>query len=172
MTDATDTTPDESDSGLRERFFHADESRDPGEANIQRFGVTFHPVVFPLSLVLIAAFVAATVVLGDQAATWYTSAFEFVNRNFGWFLLLAVNVYLFGLLAFGISGFDTIRLGGPDAEPEFSTFSWLAMLFSSGMGVGSLFFGVAEPTQHLLSGSGPFLMSRQIPPPRVERRPR
>jgi choline-glycine betaine transporter len=146
VTDVTDTTPDESDSGLRERFFHADEGHDPEEENVQRFGVTFHPVVFPLSLVLIAAFVVVTVVLGDQAAAWYTSAFTFVNRNFGWFFVLAVNVYLFGLLAFGVSGFGTIRLGGPDAEPEFSTFSWLAMLFSSGMGVGLLFFGVAEPT--------------------------
>ena len=156
MTDATDTTPDESDAGLRERFFHADESRDASEANVQRFGVTFHPVVFPLSLVLIAVFVLVTVVLGDQAAAWYASAFEFVNRNFGWFFILVVNVYLFGLLAFAFSGFGTIRLGGPDADPEFSTFSWLAMLFSSGMGVGLLFFGVAEPTQHLLSGGGSF----------------
>jgi len=97
-----------------------------------------------------------TVVLGSDAARVYAATSEFVNQTFGWWYVVAVNVYLVSLVAIGLSEFGTIRLGGPDAAPEFSTLAWLAMLFSAGMGVGLLFFGVAEPISHLLSGGGSF----------------
>ncbi|WP_340099829.1 BCCT family transporter [Salinibaculum salinum] len=115
-----------------------------------------HPVVFPLTLLFVALFLGFTLVLGDQAARVYSVVFESLNRNFGWFYILAVNVFIFALAWFGMSSYGHIRLGGPDAEPEFSNMSWLAMLFTSGMGVGLLFFGVAEPMYHFLSGGGSF----------------
>lgn len=156
LTASTDTAGDGDEETVRERLFHADTAREPGDTNVEWFGMTVHPVVFPLSLVLIATFVCLTILFGERAATWYSTAFDVVTGNFGWFLILAVNVYLVALLTFGLSRYGTIRLGGPDAEPEFSVFAWLAMLFSSGMGVGLLFFGVSEPIQHLLSGGGSF----------------
>jgi choline/carnitine/betaine transport len=146
---------------LREQFFHADVEREPGETNVRLFAVDVHPVVFPVSVLALAAVVALTIGLGEQAGTAYKRVFDSVNRNFGWFYVLAVNVFIVALVAFGVGRFGDIRLGGPDAQPEFSRRGWLAMLFTAGMGVGLLFFGVAEPMFHFLSGGGSFF---EVPP--------
>ena len=114
-----------------------------------------------MSLAIVIVFVVITVGLGDQAATAYQLTFDFVNESFGWLYVLAVNVYLIALVTIGLSEYGSLRLGGPDAEPEFSTVAWFTMLFSAGMGIGLLFFGVAEPTNHLLSGGGSFF---DVPP--------
>lgn len=124
--------------------------------NVRRFGFEFDPFVFPASLAIVAAFVLVTVGLGDQAAQAYTLTNAFVNEYFGWLYVLAVNAFLIALIAIAWSDFGDLRLGGPNATTEFSSAAWFAMLFSSGMGIGLLFFGVAEPINHLLSGGGSF----------------
>ncbi|WP_248299448.1 BCCT family transporter [Halorhabdus amylolytica] len=156
MSDSTQETTAGNEPTIREQLFHADLEREPGDDNVHRWGIDVHPVVFPLSLAFIAIFVALTVGFGDRATTAYRTVFDAVNANFGWFYVLSVNVFITALVAFGLSKYGEIRLGGPDAEPEFSTFAWLAMLFSAGMGIGLLFFGVAEPMYHFLSGGGSF----------------
>lgn len=161
MTDRTENTSTSDELTVREQLFHADLDREPGKSNIQRFGIDVHPVVFPLSILTLAVFVALTIGLGEQAATEYQTVFDYVNRNFGWLYVLAVNIFIIALVAFGFSRYGDIRLGGPDAEPEFSRLEWLAMLFTAGMGVGLLFFGVAEPMYHFLSGGGSFF---DVPP--------
>jgi choline/glycine/proline betaine transport protein len=161
VTDQTENTPTQGDSTLREQVFYADLDRDLGETNVQLFGIDLHPVVFPLSVLALALFVTLTVGLGEQAETAYEAVFGYVNRNFGWFYVLAVNVFIIALVTFGTSRYGNIRLGGPDAEPEFSRLGWIAMLFTAGMGVGLLFFGVAEPMNHFLSGGGSFF---DVPP--------
>ena len=153
------TDPSEAETAeptVRERLFYADLQRNPGDDNVRRWGIEVHPVVFPLALTFIVLFVALTIGFGDRAVTAYETVFDTVNTHFGWFYILAVNVFITALVAFGLSGYGTIRLGGPEADPEFSTFAWLAMLFSAGMGIGLLFFGVAEPMYHFLSGGGSF----------------
>ena len=69
---------------------------------------------------------------------------DFISNNFGWFLILAVNVYLLQVIYLAFSKYGTIRLGGKNAVPDFSRLSWFAMLFSAGMGIGILFWNVAE----------------------------
>lgn len=69
--------------------------------------------------------------------------------SFGWFYLASVCAALVFMLYLAFGKHGGIRLGGPDAEPEFSTPSWFAMLFSAGMGIGLVFFGAAEPISHL-----------------------
>ncbi len=78
-----------------------------------------------------------------------------VNRSFegrGWLIMLTVTGLLFLCLWLAVSRFGSIRLGADDERPEFSTPAWLAMLFSAGMGVGLLFWGVAEPLTHFAFG--------------------
>ena len=78
-----------------------------------------------------------------------------VNRTFqgrGWFIMLAVTGLLFFCVWLAASRFGTIRLGADEDRPEFSTPAWLAMLFSAGMGVGLLFWAVAEPLTHFAFG--------------------
>ena len=155
MADADETTGSMSD-GLQVELFHPESDREPGDTNIQALGFDIHPVVFPVALVIIALFIAVTVILGDQAASAYTALFNFIGENFGWFYLLAVNVFIVVLLFFAFSRYGKIKIGGVEAEKEFSDFSWMAMLFSAGMGIGLMFFSVSEPLYYFQNVPGFF----------------
>ena len=149
MSDSEQTG--EMSDGLQVELFHPDSAREPGDTNIQKFGFDIHPVVFPVALALIALFIAVTIVLGDSASAAYTWLFNFIGENFGWFYLLAVNIFIVVLLYFAFGKFGNIRIGGVEAEKEFSDFSWMAMLFSAGMGIGLMFFSVLEPVFYFTS---------------------
>ncbi|AHG02368.1 glycine/betaine ABC transporter (plasmid) [Halostagnicola larsenii XH-48] len=131
--------------GLQMDLFHPDSERDPGDKNVQKWGFDVHPVVFPVALLLVAVFVAATVLLGEQTAAVYSGVRSFFEGNFGWFYLLSVNFFIAVLLFFAFSKYGKIRIGGVEAEKEFSDFAWMAMLFSAGMGIGLMFYSVSEP---------------------------
>jgi choline/glycine/proline betaine transport protein len=146
MSKSDETTGEMSD-GLQVELFHPDSDREPGDTNKQLLGGRFdvHPVVFPVALVLIAVFVAVTILLGDQATSAYNWLFNTINSTFGWFYILAVNIFIVTVLYFAFSKYGNIKIGGVEAEKEFSDFSWMAMLFSAGMGIGLMFFSVTEP---------------------------
>ena len=150
MTDGEDTTGEMSE-GLQVELFHPESDREPGDTNIQKFGFDIHPVVFPVALGIIAVFVASTILFQDAAASIYGEAFSFVNTTFGWFYILAVNLFILTVLYFAFSKYGSIKIGGVEAEKEFSDFSWMAMLFSAGMGIGLMFFSVTEPMGYLSS---------------------
>jgi choline/glycine/proline betaine transport protein len=160
MADSDRTTGEMSD-GLQVELFHPDSDRSPGDTNIERFGFDVHPVVFPISLVIIVAFVVATILLGEQASEVYGAVFNFINSTFGWFYILAVNLFIVTILYFAISKYGNIRIGGVEAEKEFDDVSWMAMLFSAGMGIGLMFFSVAEPMWHFGSDASEFMV---VPP--------
>jgi len=141
---SNDETGEMSD-GLQVELFHPDSDRKPGDTNIQKFGFDVHPVVFPVALALIGLFITVTLVLGESASSAYTWLFDFIGSNFGWFYLLAVNIFIVVLLYFAFGKFGSIKIGGVEAEKEFSDFAWMAMLFSAGMGIGLMFFSVLEP---------------------------
>jgi len=105
------------------------------------------PVFWPASILLII-FIAVTLIVGDPMEKVFDNVQNWISNNFGWFLILAVNVYLFLALYFAFSKAGRIRLGGRNAVPEFSRGAWFSMLFSAGMGIGILFWSVAEPIFH------------------------
>ncbi len=113
------------------------------------------PTVFWIAAVLSAAFVVWGI-LGTEslAAVFDAVLWSFLVPNFGWVFILSS----FGFLAFAVylafSRYGKVRLGAQDERPEFSTVSWVAMMFSAGMGIGLMFFGVAEPLSHM--GAPPF----------------
>ncbi|GCF15289.1 choline transporter [Haloarcula mannanilytica] len=144
MPDSDDATGEMSD-GLQVELFHPESDREPGDTNIQAAGFDVHPVVFPVALVIIALFIAVTVLMGETASSAYTWLFNTIGDTFGWFYLLAVNIFIITLLYFAFSKYGKIKIGGVKAEKEFSDFSWMAMLFSAGMGIGLMFFSVSEP---------------------------
>jgi len=154
MADGEDEAVGDMSDGLQVELFHPESDREPGDTNIQRFGFDIHPVVFPIALVVIALFIAVTIALGDGAAEAYQRLFDFIGANFGWFYLLVVNVFIIVLLYFAFSKFGNIKIGGVEAEKEFSDFSWMAMLFSAGMGIGLMFFSVLEPVFYYVSTPG------------------
>ncbi|WP_329798487.1 BCCT family transporter, partial [Klebsiella quasipneumoniae] len=74
-----------------------------------------------------------------------------IFTNASWFYILAVALILLSVTFLGLSRYGDIKLGPDHAQPDFSYHSWFAMLFSAGMGIGLMFFGVAEPVMHYLS---------------------
>ena len=109
-----------------------------------------HPVVFPVSVALTVGFAVFAGVFTETASGVFTPLQAFITERFGWLLIGGVA----GLLAFSIylavGPFAKIKLGPDDSEPDYSTLSWFAMLFSAGMGIGLLYYGVAEPITHYL----------------------
>lgn len=78
-------------------------------------------------------------------------AFDLFVTRVGWFYLLVVSLFLLFCLWLLISPYRNIRLGSDDSRPQFSNLSWFAMLFSAGMAIGLIFWGIAEPMSHQLS---------------------
>ncbi|MDM4720254.1 BCCT family transporter [Micromonospora sp. WMMA1363] len=78
---------------------------------------------------------------GEAGLTWAIS-------TFGWFFVLAADAFLVLAVVIAATRFGRIRLGADSDEPEFNTLAWVAMMFSAGMGIGLVFFAVAEPIQH------------------------
>ena len=74
-----------------------------------------------------------------------------LSNSLGWLIILAANAILVFVIYLAFSKHKNLILGGPDAKPEFSNINWIAMLFSAGLGIGLLFYGVAEPIMHLSS---------------------
>lgn len=108
-------------------------------------------VVFWASLVVVLPFVLWGALAGDSLAAAAGAARSFVVDRFGWFYLLTATVLLVGVIALAASRFGRIRLGKDTDQPEYSTGAWFAMLFSAGMGIGLVFWGVAEPVAHFMS---------------------
>ncbi|MGM0546168.1 MAG: BCCT family transporter [Bacteroidota bacterium] len=110
-----------------------------------------HKPVFWPSVVLIITMITTTLLLGEQAKEMFEAVQSAISNNVGWLFILGVNTFLIFSLVIAFSRFGKIRLGGADAKPEFSTMAWFAMLFSAGMGIGIMFWSVAEPINHYLS---------------------
>lgn len=72
-----------------------------------------------------------------------------ITTNFGWFFVLTSGAFLIFSVYLAVTRYGNIKLGPDDSEPEFSTFSWVSMMFATGMGIGLMFYGVAEPLTHL-----------------------
>tara|TARA_R100001143_G_scaffold6711_1_gene9061 strand:+ start:777 stop:2396 length:1620 start_codon:yes stop_codon:yes gene_type:complete len=109
-----------------------------------------HGPVFWPSVILITLLIAGTIIMGDAAEELFNSVRIGITESATWLFVIGVNIFIGFSLFFAFSKFGSIRLGGQDSEPEFSTMAWFAMLFSAGMGIGLMFFAVAEPMWHLL----------------------
>ncbi|MCH2546495.1 MAG: BCCT family transporter [Alphaproteobacteria bacterium] len=95
------------------------------------------------------------VLLGLTFPTQTSNGFSAVTRFFGytfdWLIVLSCTVFLVLCLTLAFSRYGAIRLGSQDERPQFTTFSWLAMLFAAGMGTGLVFYGAAEPLYHMVA---------------------
>lgn len=105
------------------------------------------PWVFFPSAAAIIILVTLSVV-SPTAVKWFFGVKDYIVHTFGWLFTASVSFFLVFCLAIGLSRFGSIRLGADDSRPEYSTLSWFSMLFSAGMGIGLMFFSVAEPMYH------------------------
>ena len=137
-------------------YYDESQGHKPGESNWKGFGFDIHPQVCLVAGLLVVLFIAFTFVYKSQAATLFQSMLDGIGNMFGWLYILAANFFVIVMILIASSRFGKIRIGGPDALPEFSTFSWYAMLISAGMGIGLMFWSVAEPVFHFMTPSPMF----------------
>ncbi|MFK3739879.1 BCCT family transporter [Massilia sp. TN1-12] len=105
-----------------------------------------------MQIILSAGFILLIVLWGIVAPASMAAVFDVLlaafTRNFGWFYLwLVLGLVIFAFFV-AFSRYGDLKLGGEDDEPEFSMGSWFALLFAAGMGIGLVFYGVAEPVSH------------------------
>lgn len=132
------------------------QKEEPGtSAKPRRVWFDIHAPVFYPSAFIILVFITLTLVVGKPMEQFFVSAQNGISNNTGWLLVLAVNVFVAFCFYLAFSRFGSIRIGGQQARPDFSTFAWFAMLFSAGMGIGLLFFSVAEPISHFVAPPQP-----------------
>lgn len=107
--------------------------------------------VYVVSLASILALSLCAALGGDSFSTFSNGLMNGIEGGFGWMYLLAMLAFVVFALCVALSRWGDIRLGPQDSRPEYSTAAWLAMLFCAGMGIGLVFWGVAEPISHYLA---------------------
>ena len=132
------------------------EGREPGDENWTGFGFDVHPHVTVVSAAVLVIFILLTLMFREGASEFFKAALAVITEKTGWFLILVSNVFILAAVFFAFSRFGKIRIGGKDAQPEFSTLAWFAMLLSAGMGIGLMFWSVGEPMFHFASPSPMF----------------
>ncbi|QQK80706.1 BCCT family transporter [Salicibibacter cibi] len=105
-------------------------------------------IVFWVALAIAAVFIAWGAFLPENVEAVLGFIDGFLASNFGWFYLLVMTGFVLFAIFMVVSPYGRIKLGKPDDTPEYGYFTWFAFLFTAGMGVGLVFFGVAEPLTH------------------------
>ena len=119
-----------------------------GRDNIRFLGLDIHHPVFAVSSLTIIAFVVGVLAFREAAGAVFNALHAWLTSTFDWVFLGAGNLFILFCLLLVVTPLGRIRLGGPDAKPDYSVWSWFAMLFAAGIGIGLMFFGVAEPITH------------------------
>jgi choline/glycine/proline betaine transport protein len=143
-TPASDKTPANDQAPTNDRV-----AAEEPEGLISRLSI--NPPVFFGSAAMILAFVLWAALFPEAAETTFQAVQNWITETFGWFYMVAVAIFVIFAVSLALSPYGEIRLGADDARPEFGYLAWFAMLFSAGMGIGLMFYGVAEPIWHYAS---------------------
>ena len=123
-----------------------------------------NPNVFLSTVAIIVIFLAVVVLAPNSFELITQQLNQWVTDSFSWFYVLSVAIFLILLIYIALSDMGKIKLGPDHSQPAYSNASWFAMLFTAGMGIGLMFFGVAEPVMHYVSpptGNGETIQSAQ-----------
>jgi glycine betaine transporter len=107
--------------------------------------------VFYISLVVVLGIALWGIVSPESFGKQANGVFNSLTANFGWLYLISMFSFIIFCVSLAVSKYGAIRLGPDDSRPEYSYVSWFAMLFSAGMGIGLVFWGIAEPLNHYMS---------------------
>ncbi|GAB7023603.1 glycine betaine uptake BCCT transporter [Salidesulfovibrio brasiliensis] len=108
-------------------------------------------LVFVASLFIVFLLILVGAFFPDGLDSVSASMHQSIIRNFGWAYLLSAFIFLAFSVFMAFSRYGSIKLGGDHEKPRFSYFGWFSMLFAAGMGIGLIFWGVAEPMSHYLN---------------------
>lgn len=115
--------------------------------NIMKLKNNSRPVLW-MALIPFIFIMLLAILLPDAFREFTTFVRDILGLLFGWFYLIVVFLCVVISIVVIFHPMGKIRLGDPHSKPEYSTFSWIAMLFSAGMGIGLVFYGAAEPLSH------------------------
>ena len=130
-------------------LFDEEGREEVGERNWEGFGFDIHPEVTITSSIILVIFIAVTLLFPAQAQVFFENTLDIISNTTGWLMIFSANIFIIAALYFAFGRYGSIVIGGKKAKPEFSRFAWYAMLLSAGMGIGLLFWSVAEPITHL-----------------------
>lgn len=116
-----------------------------------RRGSSINPPVFYTSAFIITALVLFASIFPDTAQHYFSQIQGWIVDRLSWFYVLTVAIILLSTVYLAVSRYGDIKLGPDHSKPDYKNGSWFAMLFSAGMGIGLMFFGVAEPVMHFVS---------------------
>ena len=119
------------------------------ESPRSRTGLPVDRKVFAVAAALALAFVLWGAIAPEKMGDITTAAMSWVTGSFGWLFILTSGAFVAFSAYLALSRYGNIKLGPDDSVPEFSKFSWVSMMFATGMGIGLMFYGVAEPLYHL-----------------------
>ena len=144
----------------RSQQIATDDSDDEITEKLRRQGAriskgTIAPAVFWPAMAVILGVALLSVLFPESAGDVMETSQGWIVANLGWFYMLAIGVFVAFAIIVALSSWGSIRLGRDDDEPEFGLLSWFAMLFSAGMGVGLVFYGVAEPLNYTTTAPKP-----------------
>ena len=129
-----------------------------GQGNIQIFGLDINAPVFLTSSLTITVFVLVALVFQEQATVIFENVRVWITSRLDWVFLLSCSLLVLFCLYLLVSPLGKVRLGGQNAVPDYSTLTWIAMLFSAGLAIGLVYFGIVEPVHHFQNP--PFNMSK------------
>ncbi len=113
-----------------------------------------HKVVFSVSAIGVMLFVFLTLAFQNEIEPMFVGLRNWLTSNMDWFFLASGNIFVLVCLGLVVSPLGKVRLGGPEATPDFGYIGWFSMLFAAGMGIGLMFFGVSEPMSHYSTAYG------------------
>lgn len=119
-----------------------------GQDNVQVMGMDIHNPVFTTSALAILTFIVLTLMFPADAKTMLEGARVWSTSTFDWLFMIGGNVFVLFCLLLILLPVGKVRLGGADAKPDFNRMSWFSMLFAAGMGIGLMFWSVAEPVAY------------------------
>jgi len=109
------------------------------------FEFDVHNPVFGISALAIVTFTILTLIFQSTLGPFFVATRDFLTANLDWFFIIAGNIFVLLCAALVLLPLGRVRLGGPDATPDYNYISWFSMLFAAGMGIGLMFYGVSEP---------------------------
>ena len=133
---------------------HYQSSYRVGRDNVRILRMELHNPVFFITAFLTVAFVIGVLALPQDAKVILDQAKNWSIDNFDWLVMISGNFFVLFCLLLIVLPFGNVRLGGAAAQPEFSRLSWFSMLFAAGMGIGLMFWCVAEPVAYYTNWSG------------------
>lgn len=131
--------------------------RELHDRNFTKFGLDLNPVVSLSSALLLLLFASYSFMDLERASTTLSAFKDMIISRFDVVFIISANLFIVALIVIAVTKAGNVRLGGEEAKPQFSRFSWYSMLISAGMGIGLMFWSVGEPIYHI--GTSPIFNS-------------